>query len=202
MQVWLRDERSSEPMSGESLQVAPTLTRPICRRAAQECSMHTVQRALAVRASVKCSGRRTFAGGMIKSAHGGRADTTVSMRPCSESCCVREAASRGAIHVRFRLPFALLSVDESGVHAGDLARKMDGTRVYLPISSCSTIVQSNLISWAPASVDFTPESSLGSRQLGASMELDAGAARRLREALDILASGELPECPVCKPPRA
>ena len=34
------------------------------------------------------------------------------------------------------------------------------------------------------------------------MELDAGAARRLREALDILASGELPECPVCKPPRA
>ena len=164
--------------------------------------MHTVQRALAVRASVKCSGRRTFAGGMIKSAHGGRADTTVSMRPCSESCCVREAASRGAIHVRFRLPFALLSVDESGVHAGDLARKMDGTRVYLPISSCSTIVQSNLISWPPASVDFTPESSLGSRQLGASMELDAGAARRLREALDILASGELPECPVCKPPRA
>ena len=104
--------------------------------------------------------------------------------------------------MRFRLPFALLSVDESGVHAGDLARKMDGTRVYLPISSCSTIVQSNLISWAPASVDFTPESSLGSRQLGASMELDAGAARRLREALDILASGELPECPVCKPPRA
>ena len=95
MQVWLRDERSSEPMSGESLQVAPTLTRPVCRRAAQECSMHTVQRALAVRASVKCSGRRTFAGGMIKSAHGGRADTTVSMRPCSDSCCVREAASRG-----------------------------------------------------------------------------------------------------------
>ena len=93
--------------------------------------MRTVQRALAVRASVKCSGRRTFAGGMIKSAHGGRADTTVSMRPCSESCCVREAASRGAIHVRFRLPFALLSVDESGVHAGDLARKVDETLVDL-----------------------------------------------------------------------
>ena len=30
-------------------------------------------------------------------------------------------------------------------------------------------------------------------------ELDPGAARRLREALDILAGGELPECPVCKP---
>mmetsp|Transcript_24506 Transcript_24506/g.49735 ORF Transcript_24506/g.49735 Transcript_24506/m.49735 type:complete len:160 (-) Transcript_24506:58-537(-) len=27
--------------------------------------------------------------------------------------------------------------------------------------------------------------------------LDAGAERRLREALDVLASGELPECPVC-----
>ena len=52
------------------------------------------------------------------------------------------------------------------------------------------------------SVDFTPDYRLASRQLGASMELDAGAARRLREALDILASGELPECPVCKPPRA
>ena len=35
-------------------------------------------------------------------------------------------------------------------------------------------------------------------------ELDSGAARRLREALDVLAGGELPECPVCKPraPRA
>jgi hypothetical protein len=31
--------------------------------------------------------------------------------------------------------------------------------------------------------------------------LDQGAARRLREALDVLAGGELPECPVCKPPR-
>ena len=30
-------------------------------------------------------------------------------------------------------------------------------------------------------------------------ELDPGAARRLREALDVLAGGELPECPVCKP---
>merc|ERR1740124_1182042 len=28
-------------------------------------------------------------------------------------------------------------------------------------------------------------------------ELDSGAARRLREALDVLAGGELPECPVC-----
>ena len=27
--------------------------------------------------------------------------------------------------------------------------------------------------------------------------LDAAAARRLREALDVLASGDLPECPVC-----
>ena len=85
---------------------------------------------------------------------------------------------------------------------GRSGAKNGRTRVALPISSFSTIVQSNLISWSPASVDFTPESSLGSRQLGASMELDAGAARRLREALDILASGELPECPVCKPPRA
>ena len=33
-------------------------------------------------------------------------------------------------------------------------------------------------------------------------ELDPGAARRLREALDVLAGGELPECPVCKPLRA
>lgn len=29
-------------------------------------------------------------------------------------------------------------------------------------------------------------------------QLDHGAARRLREALDVLAGGELPECPVCK----
>ena len=202
MQVWLRDERSSEPMSGESLQVAPTLTRPVCRRAAQECIMHTVQRALAVRASVKCGGRRTFAGGMIKSAHGGRADTTVSMRPCSESCCVRDAASRGAIHVRFRLPFALLSVDESGVHAGDLARKVDGH-----VSACRSLP--SVRSYKATSFrghrlpSISPRNPPpGSRQLGASMELDAGAARRLREALDILASGELPECPVCKPPRA
>ena len=36
------------------------------------------------------------------------------------------------------------------------------------------------------------------RQMAA---LDQGAARRLREALDVLAGGELPECPVCKPPR-
>ena len=79
---------------------------------------------------------------------------------------------------------------------------MDGTRVYLPISSCSTIVQSNVVSCDADSLDFTPGYSLASRQLGASMELDAGAARRLREALDILASGELPECPVCKLPRA
>eukprot|EP00964_Phaeocystis_antarctica_P109565 scaffold74008_cov72-Phaeocystis_antarctica.AAC.3 len=31
---------------------------------------------------------------------------------------------------------------------------------------------------------------------------DPGAAGRLREALDVLAGGELPECPVCKPLRA
>ena len=202
MQVWLRDERSSEPMSGEPLQVAPTLTRPICRRAAQECSMHTVQRALAVRASVKCSGRRTFAGGMIKSAHGGRAETTVSMRPCSDSCCVREAASRGGYSGALPLTVCAFEHRRKRVLRGRSGAKNGRTRVALPISSFSTIVQSNLISWSPASVDFTPESSLGSRQLGASMELDAGAARRLREALDILASGELPECPVCKPPRA
>ena len=161
--------------------------------------MHTVQRALAVRASVKCGGRRTLAGGMIKSAHGGRAEMTVSMRPCSESCCVREAASRGAIRVRFRLPFALLSVDESGLGRGRSGAK-NGRTPAGPISCCSTIVQSNVVSCAADSLDFTPGYSLASRQLGASM--DAGAARRLREALDILASGELPECPVCKPPRA
>ena len=42
------------------------------------------------------------------------------------------------------------------------------------------------------------------RQLSAPTQmaaLDQGAARRLREALDVLAGGELPECPVCKPPR-
>ena len=33
-------------------------------------------------------------------------------------------------------------------------------------------------------------------------QLDASAARRLRESLDILASGELPECPVCLDPPA
>ena len=202
MQVWLRDERSSEPMSGEPLQVAPTLTRPICRRAAQECIMHTVQRALAVRASVKCGGRRTLAGGMIKSAHGGRADTTVSMRPCSESCCVREAASRGGYSRALPLTVCAFERRRKRGSRGRSGAKNGRTRVDLPISCYSTIVQSNLISCGPASVDFTPESSLGSRQLGASMDLDPGAARRLREALDILASGELPECPVCKPPRA
>ena len=199
MQVWLRDERSSEPMSGESLQVAPTLTRPVCRRAAQECIMHTVQRALAVRASVKCGGRRTFAGGMIKSAHGGRADTTVSMRPCSDSCCVREAASRGGYSRALALTVCAFERDESAFYAGDLARKNGRTRDNLPLSSSSTIVRSNLTSCAS---DSPPFSSLASRQRGASMDLDPGAARRLREALDILASGELPECPVCKPPRA
>ena len=42
-------------------------------------------------------------------------------------------------------------------------------------------------------------------QLGAATmatELDPGAARCLREALDVLVGGELPECPVCKPLRA
>ena len=147
MQVWLRDERSSEPMSGEPLQVAPTLTRSICRRAAQECSMHTVQRALAVRASVKCGGRRTFAGGMIKSAHGGRAETTVSMRPCSESCCVREAASCGG-YAR-ALPLTVCDFECSGVYAGDLARKTAA-------SPALPAVQSDLISRAFDAVDSTP----------------------------------------------
>ena len=146
-------------MSGESLQVAPTLTRPVCRRAAQECIMHTVQRALAVRASVKCGGRRTFAGGMIKSAHGGRADTTVSMRPCSESCCVREAASRGRYSRALPLTVCAFERRRKRGSRGRSGAKSGRTRVRLPISSFSTIVQSNLISWAPASVDFTPESS-------------------------------------------
>lgn len=35
-----------------------------------------------------------------------------------------------------------------------------------------------------------------------SARMESGAARRLCEALDILAGGELPECPICKPPRA
>ncbi len=46
---------------------------------------------------------------------------------------------------------------------------------------------------------------LSLHQLGAATmatELDPGAAGRLREALDVLAGGELPECPVCKPLRA
>ena len=156
MQVWLRDERSSEPMSGESLQVAPTLTRPVCRRAAQECSMHTVQRALAVRASVKCGGRRTLAGGMIKSAHGGRAETTVSMRPCSDSCCVREAASRGGYSRALPLTVCAFERRRKRGSRGRSGAKNGRTPVYLRISSCSTTVRSNLISWRSASLDFTP----------------------------------------------
>ena len=199
MQVRVRDERSSEPMSGEPLQVAPTLTRPMCRRAAQECSMHTVQRALAVRASVKCGGRRTFAGGMIKSAHGGRAETTVSMRSCSESCCAQEAASRGGYSGALPLTVCAFERRRKRVLRGRLWReKWADTRRLANLLLRYDRTKQPLSSFR----DFAPDSWLASRQLGASMDLDAGAARRLREALDILASGELPECPVCKPPRA
>ena len=76
---------------------------------------------------------------------------------------------------------------------------MDG-HADLPLSSSSTTVQSPPQFVRIGFGRFLK--SLASRQLGASMDLDPGAARRLREALDILASGELPECPVCKPPRA
>lgn len=80
--------------------------------------MHTGQQALAVRASIKCGGRRTLAGGMIKSAHGGRAETKVSMRPCSESCCVREAAWRGGYSRALRLTVCAFERDEKRVLRG------------------------------------------------------------------------------------
>ena len=53
----------------------------------------------------KCGSRRTLAGGMVESAHGERARATVSMRPCSASCCVREAAWRGVFKVRKTFAF-------------------------------------------------------------------------------------------------
>ena len=118
--------------------------------------MHTVQRALAVRASVKCGGRRTLAGGMIKSAHGGRAETTVSMRPCSDSCCVREAASRGGYSRALPLTVCAFERRRKRVLRGRSGAKNGRTPVYLRISSCSTTVRSNLISWRSASLDFTP----------------------------------------------
>ena len=96
------------------------------------------------------------------------------------------------MHVRFRLPFAILSVVG---FTREISREKRAASPTLPA------VQSDLISRALLAVDFTAGHLLASRQLGASMD-DPGAARRLREALDILASGELPECPVCKPPRA
>ena len=96
------------------------------------------------------------------------------------------------MHVRFRLPFAILSVVG---FTREISREKRAASPTLPA------VQSDLISRALLAVDFTAGHLLASRQLGASM-VDPGAARRLREALDILASGELPECPVCKPPRA
>ena len=53
----------------------------------------------------ECGSRRTLVGGMVESAHGERARATVSMRPCSASCCVREAAWRGVFKVRKTFAF-------------------------------------------------------------------------------------------------
>ena len=103
--------------------------------------------------------------------------------------------------MRFRLPFALLSVTKACFTREIWREKMDGHAPLASLLQEHDRRQSNLISWYRIP-SISRLNSLASRQLGASMDLDPGAARRLREALDILASGELPECPVCKPPRA
>ena len=115
---------------------------------------------------------------------------------------MREAASRGGYSRALALTVCAFERDESAFYAGVLARKMDGHAATCLSLPAARPYKAPLSSYASDSVDFIPAKSLASRQLGASMDLDPGAARRLREALDILASGELPECPVCKPPRA
>ena len=103
--------------------------------------------------------------------------------------------------MRLRLPFALLSVTKARFTREFWREKWTDTRALASLFQQHDRIkppQFVLIGFGR----FHPVKSLASRQLGASMDLDPGAARRLREALDILASGELPECPVCKPPRA
>ena len=76
------------------------------------------------------------------------------------------------MHVRFRLPFAILSVVG---FTREISREKRAASPTLPAA-----VQSDLISRALLAVDFTAGHLLASRQLGASMLLDPGAARRLR----------------------
>ena len=159
MQVWLRDERSSEPMSGESLQVAPTLTRPVCPpRGAGMQHAHCATGA-------GCSGQRK----MRWPAHlRGRHDQVCARRAGGDdsqyAAVLRELlrAGRGVARRYSRaLPLTVCAFERRRKRGsrGRSGAKSGRTRVRLPISSFSTIVQSNLISWAPASVDFTPESS-------------------------------------------
>ena len=88
--------------------------------------MHTLCKALACSGACECGSRRTLAGGMIESAHGERAKETVSMRPCSASCCVREGL-HGARLFRCAVCRTFdLGMRGDVLFAGELPRKITG----------------------------------------------------------------------------